>query len=143
MGFSYRKSTKVGKNSRVNVSSKSVGFSTGVKGARVSVNSKGKARMNFSIPGTGLRYTKTISPSGGLLMMCIIGIVNIYIWLIKAAFILLWWMLKVMFVACYYALKGAWWCVLWVVGKITHKDLLGAEEPAPEGEGESNSTLQE
>ena len=39
MGFSLRKSFKVGKNSKVNLSTGGgVGFSTGKKGARVSVN---------------------------------------------------------------------------------------------------------
>lgn len=42
MGFTFRKSIKVGKNTRINLSSKGgVGISTGVKGARVSVNKQG------------------------------------------------------------------------------------------------------
>ncbi|MBO3418121.1 DUF4236 domain-containing protein, partial [Clostridium perfringens] len=42
MGFSLRKSFKVGKNSKVNLSTGGgVGFSTGKKGARVSVNKNG------------------------------------------------------------------------------------------------------
>ncbi|HOB29851.1 MAG TPA: DUF4236 domain-containing protein [Bacillota bacterium] len=57
MGFSFRKSKKIGKNTRINLSKSGVSLSTGVKGARVSVNKKG-TRKTFSIPGTGIRYTK-------------------------------------------------------------------------------------
>lgn len=42
MGISFRKSIKIGKNTRINLSSKGgVGFSTGMKGARISVNKQG------------------------------------------------------------------------------------------------------
>lgn len=42
MGITFRKSFKIGKNTRINLSSKGgVGISTGVKGARVSVNKQG------------------------------------------------------------------------------------------------------
>lgn len=58
MGFSFRKSIKIGKNTRINLSSKGgVGFSTGVKGARVSVNRQGAKIYG----GKGaLRYQKQI-----------------------------------------------------------------------------------
>ncbi|MGU8590456.1 DUF4236 domain-containing protein, partial [Clostridium perfringens] len=57
--FSLRKSFKVGKNSKVNLSTGGgVGFSTGKKGARVSVNKNG---VNL-YGGKGiLRFTKHIS----------------------------------------------------------------------------------
>lgn len=59
MGFSLRKSFKTGRNSKINLSSKSgVGFSTGVKGARVSINKNG---VNF-YGGRGIfRFNKHIS----------------------------------------------------------------------------------
>lgn len=42
MGITFRKSIKIGKNTRVNLSSKGgIGISTGVKGARVSINKQG------------------------------------------------------------------------------------------------------
>lgn len=41
MGLNFRKSIKVGKNSRVNISKSGIGMSTGVKGARVGVNKRG------------------------------------------------------------------------------------------------------
>lgn len=58
MGFTFRKSIKIGKNTRINLSSKGgVGFSTGVKGARVSVNRQGAKIYG----GKGaLRYQKQI-----------------------------------------------------------------------------------
>lgn len=59
MGFSLRKSFKLGKNSKVNLSSGGgVGFSTGKKGARFSINKNG---IGF-YGGKGiLRFTKRIS----------------------------------------------------------------------------------
>lgn len=89
MGITYRKSKKLGNGVRLNVGKKSVGLSAGVKGARVSMNSKGQSRINLSIPGTGLRFQKTIS-GGGIFVL----FANITIWFFKAAFILIWWMLK-------------------------------------------------
>lgn len=59
MGFSLRKSIKVGKNTRVNLSSKSgIGVSKRVKGIGVSVNKNG---IRF-YGGKGiLRFTKHLS----------------------------------------------------------------------------------
>jgi len=58
VGFSLRKSFKVGKNTNLNLSSKSgVGLSTGRKGMRVSVNKNG---IRF-YGGKGIfRFTKCI-----------------------------------------------------------------------------------
>lgn len=56
MGFRLKKSIKIGKNSKINLSKSGIGFSTGVKGARVSVGPKG-VRKTASIPGTGISYT--------------------------------------------------------------------------------------
>ena len=59
MGFSLRKAFKVGKNSRINVSSSSgIGFSTGKKGARVSVNKNG---IGFYGSKGILKFSKRIS----------------------------------------------------------------------------------
>ena len=59
MGFSLRKSFKLGKNTRLNLSSNTgIGVSTGTKGARVSVNKNG---IRF-YGGKGiLRFNKGIS----------------------------------------------------------------------------------
>ena len=57
MGFRFRKSFKIAPGVRVNVGKKSVGISAGVKGARVSVNSKGRVTKTVGLPGTGISYT--------------------------------------------------------------------------------------
>ncbi|MCX0356177.1 DUF4236 domain-containing protein [Clostridium perfringens] len=59
MGFSLRKSFKVGKNSKVNLSTGGgIGFSTGKKGARVSVNKNG---IGFYGSKGILKFSKRIS----------------------------------------------------------------------------------
>lgn len=56
MGMSFRKSIKVGKNTRVNLSKTGgIGLSTGVKGARVSCNSKG---TRTQVGANGVYYRK-------------------------------------------------------------------------------------
>ena len=59
MGFNFRKSINLGGGLKLNLGKKSVGISAGVKGARVSVISKGRKSATLSIPGTGISYTKT------------------------------------------------------------------------------------
>lgn len=128
MGVSYRKSKKVGKNGRATVSKRGVSYSTGVKGARVSVNSRGKSRVNLSIPGTGFRYTKTLSAGSGAIMICLMGFINIMIWLCKIMVIATWWFLKFCF-WCYYQLflliKRF---VLWIIAKIKGEEPEGNVE---------------
>ncbi|ULT59629.1 DUF4236 domain-containing protein [Neobacillus drentensis] len=57
MGFGFRKSFKIAPGIRLNVGSKSVGLSAGVKGLRYSVNSRTGSRVTASIPNTGIYYT--------------------------------------------------------------------------------------
>lgn len=72
MGLRCRKSFKIAPGVRVNINKKSVGISAGVKGARVSVNSKGRVTKTVGLPGTGISYTdvstvgkkKTAQPDG-------------------------------------------------------------------------------
>ena len=59
MGFNFRKSINLGGGLKLNLGKKSVGISAGVKGARVSVNSKGRKSATMRIHGTGISYTKT------------------------------------------------------------------------------------
>lgn len=60
-GVNFRKSLKVGKNTRVNLSKGGgIGLSTGVKGLRVSANKKG-IRQTASIPKAGIYSTKQTS----------------------------------------------------------------------------------
>lgn len=56
MGFSYRKSVKMGPF-RVTASKSGISYSAGVKGARVTKRANGKVQANLSVPGTGVRYT--------------------------------------------------------------------------------------
>ena len=59
MGIRFRKSVRLGKGVRFNVSSRSVGMSFGVRGARYSVNSSGRRTTSVGIPGTGLYAVST------------------------------------------------------------------------------------
>lgn len=43
----------------MNISKGGVGFSAGVKGARISVNSKGRVTKTISIPKTGISYSES------------------------------------------------------------------------------------
>ncbi|WP_436010281.1 DUF4236 domain-containing protein [Phenylobacterium sp. LjRoot219] len=60
MGFSFRKSVRIVPGIRLNLSwaqrGATAGLSLGVRGARLSVNSRGMAQTSVSIPGTGLNY---------------------------------------------------------------------------------------
>ena len=59
MGLSFRKSIKIGKNTRINLSKTGgIGISTGVKGATVSANQKG---IRASAGTGGIRYSKSFS----------------------------------------------------------------------------------
>ncbi|MCR3760424.1 DUF4236 domain-containing protein [Clostridium felsineum] len=58
MGWRVRKSIKLGKNTKLNLNKKSFSVSTGTKGARVTLNNKGKATRTFGIPETGIYNTK-------------------------------------------------------------------------------------
>ena len=57
MGLRYRKSIRLGKGAKINLSKSGIGFSFGVKGARFTKKAGGGTRQTFSIPGTGLSYS--------------------------------------------------------------------------------------
>jgi len=61
MGLNFRKSINLGKGFKLNIGKGSIGISGGVKGARVSVNSKGRKTATFSIPGTGISYSLNLN----------------------------------------------------------------------------------
>lgn len=63
VGFRVRKSFKIAPGVRVSVSPKSVGLSAGVKGARVSVNSRRGVTGTVGIPGSGISYSATSGAS--------------------------------------------------------------------------------
>lgn len=60
MGFRFRKSINFGKHFRVNLSSKGIGYSYGVKGYRHTVGADGKERITTSIPGTGISHVENV-----------------------------------------------------------------------------------
>lgn len=64
MGFYYRKSIGLGPF-RVNVSKSGIGYSVGVPGARTGVSSRGKRYTTFGLPGTGIGYRTSSSPTAG------------------------------------------------------------------------------
>ena len=126
MGFQYRKSKSLGGGSRLNVGKRSVGVSSGVKGARVSFNTSGRAGISLSIPKTGIRYRKTIKlGSGGLFF----GIVNFFIGLMQIVFLLTWWCLKLIlwcwWVMIVYACRGV---------KYVFRKIFPSKEPAEQAE---------
>ena len=61
MGFRFRKSINLGGGVRMNLSKSGVGFSAGVKGARITKKATGGTRTTLSVPGTGLSYVKESS----------------------------------------------------------------------------------
>lgn len=61
MGFNFRKRIRLGKLFNLNIGKSGASISFGGKGFRQSISTRGNARTTFSIPGTGLSYSKTIS----------------------------------------------------------------------------------
>lgn len=59
MGLRFRKSIKLGKLFKLNLSKSGVGVSTGIKGLRFGISPKGRKTFTAGIPGTGIYYQKT------------------------------------------------------------------------------------
>ena len=64
MGLNFRKSINLPGGFRINLSKSGVGFSWGVKGARITRTAKGKTKATLSIPGTGVSYTQDLDKIG-------------------------------------------------------------------------------
>lgn len=60
MGWSFRKTFSLGPL-RVTASKSGLSFSVGAKGLRAGVNSRGRPYTSATIPGTGVRYSKTFT----------------------------------------------------------------------------------
>lgn len=58
MGLRFRKSISIFPGVKLNLSKSGVSVSTGIKGVRGTINSKGKVTTSVGIPGTGVYYTK-------------------------------------------------------------------------------------
>lgn len=66
MGFRFRKSVSFfGGAFRVNFSKSGIGYSYGVKGARITHTATGRKRATLSIPGTGISYVTESSKKTG------------------------------------------------------------------------------
>jgi len=63
MGIQFRKSIQILPGVKLNISKSGLSVSAGVSGLHASINTKGQVRGTASIPGTGLRYTKTTKVS--------------------------------------------------------------------------------
>ncbi len=59
MGWSFRRSINLGPF-RINFSKSGISYSFGLAGFRTGVNAKGRKYSSVGIPGTGLRYQKTV-----------------------------------------------------------------------------------
>lgn len=64
VGLRFRRSIKLGKGIRLNVSKTGLGLSAGVRGARYSVHSSGRTTRSLGIPGSGVGFVST-STGGG------------------------------------------------------------------------------
>ncbi len=62
MGLRLRKSIKIGRGTKINISKSGIGYSVGTKGARFTKKAGGGTRTTLSAPGTGLSY---VSESSG------------------------------------------------------------------------------
>lgn len=60
MSLRFRRSKKLGKFGRINLSKSGVGLSFGIPGLRVGVSPKGKVRRTVGLPGTGVYDVKEI-----------------------------------------------------------------------------------
>ncbi|MBC2579980.1 DUF4236 domain-containing protein [Clostridium sp. DJ247] len=91
MGLSFRKSIKIGKNTRINLSKTGgIGISTGVKGARVSVNQNGvrttvgtggiQYRKDHSFKKGNTRVAKQEASTGNAFIDLIKGIFGLVFW---------------------------------------------------------------
>lgn len=65
MGLNFRKSINILPGVKLNLSKGGASISTGVKGLRKSINTKGQVTTTASIPGTGIYYTDKKQVFGG------------------------------------------------------------------------------
>ncbi len=78
MGFRYRRSIRIARGVRVNVSKSGTSLSLGGRGVTTNIGPRG-TRTTFSLPGTGLSYQTSRRSSGGgsalggLLMLVLVG----------------------------------------------------------------------
>ena len=59
MGFRFRKSFRIAKGVRINLSKSGISTSFGVKGASLNIGTRG-VRVTAGIPGTGISYSANL-----------------------------------------------------------------------------------
>jgi len=64
MGFRYRRSVQVIPGLRLNFSKSGIGYSVGMRGARISHSPTGRVTRSVGIPGTGMYYVTTRGSGG-------------------------------------------------------------------------------
>lgn len=90
MGFRFRRSFKIAPGVRLNLNSKSTSVRIGPKGLGYTISSKGKRRVNASVPGTGISYSAVQSsgtkerPIGGSqkngsVWTAIVGVIALFV----------------------------------------------------------------
>ena len=57
----FRKSIRIGKLARINISKWGIGASVGAPGFRIGMGADGKVRRTVGIPGTGVYHTEVIA----------------------------------------------------------------------------------
>ena len=62
MGLRFRKSIKIGKETKLNIGKKGISTTIGTKGLHYTVHSSGKKTKSAGIPGTGLSYVSSTGP---------------------------------------------------------------------------------
>ncbi len=61
MSLRFRKSIRIGKLARINISKSGIGASVGVPGFRIGMGTDGRVRRTVGIPGTGIYNTEVIA----------------------------------------------------------------------------------
>ncbi len=91
MGWGFRKSKKIGNNTRVNISKSGIGMSTGVKGARVGANKRGTyvagGKNGFYYRKNLGNNNKSVVPEEGMSILGTIGLIFSLLWnIVKVIF---------------------------------------------------------
>lgn len=61
MGMYFRRSLKIASGLRLNFSNRGIGVSAGIPGFRLSRSATGKKTLSAGVPGTGIRYRKSLN----------------------------------------------------------------------------------
>ena len=64
MGFRFRRTIRLGKGLRINISKSGTSLSLGHRGATVNFGPKGE-KLTLGLPGSGLSYSQMIKPQPG------------------------------------------------------------------------------